>query len=681
VERVADIFPLRRMETGTPVTARLARLHFAWAIAVDWILTGVGSSLRLGTFIRNQRAVSAGPGISVPGDAIRKHPTGRTHHAGLFAAGWNSVWGRIASSLNAGQSFLTHRPVEGGILMAQQAPIKLVPRNVAALRRGQNQRDGVRLVPGNPVSTRLESGVGNCFPGLECDLRNLERRFFPFLEVDIQDTEIKVVSVDVAGVRAAVSNDQISADTASIYRQINSGLSQSKKWTVASMRGTFGPLGVQTLTISALNPPSTGEGRLPPDAWTAVRLLTEGTEVQLTLGQGKTSRVLVGNRARYLDDNGALAQMFLPGELTQSLCSPWTHDFRDCGCFYWASNHPDIALPLLPTPPPNTPEINTYVPWERADRSLTDLPAPATIEAPDELSYYEINTRWQELNFVLENREIAAPYQPGKFTARKFADQAELEINLGYAAGVELAVIHEYLAAAYSLKVTGLGAAVSNDVIAARAELMRIAYSEMRHVRAVNDVLRALNPVAFVPALRVASQVPGPKPGILRPVQPQPATPEAIQSFIDIESPSVSVDGLYARIVATLEDLGTNEMQQTIRSVMADGESHFETFSFIQEWLSPHEPADYLRKLGLMAPPAGNLLNAQLQQKYKALLERLFEGYSLGIPAGAPDINAARNAMLGAAGLDGAAEAVASAGFLVVFDPIGDPRFAPVPHP
>jgi len=45
----------------------------------------------------------------------------------------------------------------------------------------------------------------------------------------------------------------------------------------------------------------------------------------------------------------------------------------------------------------------------------------------------------------------------------------------------------------------------------------------------------------------------------------------------------------------------------------------------------------------------------------------LFNGYALGIPAGAADINTARNAMLGTAGLDGAAEAVAAAGFLVAF--------------
>jgi hypothetical protein len=70
-----------------------------------------------------------------------------------------------------------------------------------------------------------------------------------------------------------------------------------------------------------------------------------------------------------------------------------------------------------------------------------------------------------------------------------------------------------------------------------------------------------------------------------------------------------------------------------------------------------------------------------LQQRYRDLLERLLAGYTLGIPAGAADINDARNAMLGNGGIEGAAEAVAAAGFLVVFDRINDPRFEPVANP
>jgi hypothetical protein len=36
-------------------------------------------------------------------------------------------------------------------------------------------------------------------------------------------------------------------------------------------------------------------------------------------------------------------ELAAPGELTQSLCSPWQNDFRDCGCFYWAASRPDFV--------------------------------------------------------------------------------------------------------------------------------------------------------------------------------------------------------------------------------------------------------------------------------------------------------------------------------------------------
>src|SRR5215470_9056146 len=48
---------------------------------------------------------------------------------------------------------------------------KIFPRNLTA------QAD--YLVPGNPVISRPEDAVANCFPGLELDVRNLDRRFFP----------------------------------------------------------------------------------------------------------------------------------------------------------------------------------------------------------------------------------------------------------------------------------------------------------------------------------------------------------------------------------------------------------------------------------------------------------------------------------------------------------------------
>lgn len=574
--------------------------------------------------------------------------------------------------------------------MISEPRIKLLARNVAAFRRGGSVDRQVRLVPGNPVSTRLESGVGNCFPGLECDLRNLERRFFPLLEVDIGDNEIRVVSVDLAGLAATAAAGGLPPAAVAAYQRIATDTEQGRNWSISRLSGDFGPLGALTLEVRDFTSVSSGPGRRPADAWTAIRLLREGTNVTIRLTRPSQPPVtLVGARTRYLDDNGALATIFLPGELNQSLCSPWTHDFRDCACFYWASNHPDIALPPLPTPAPNQPEWNAPVEWERADRSSLGRPPAAVADGPGatgpELDHLEINSKWQLLNFVVEGRERLTPYAPASPEAHPLASAAELERHLRYAAGVELAVVQQYLAAAYSIRSLRQSdnEAFTKDISAAKAELMRIAIEEMRHLRSVNDVLASLaEPRAFLPALNVASLLPATSPGgAPLPVRARPATHDAILEFVAIEQPSASVDGLYARILATLVANDSNQQAHTIRSVMAEGEEHWRTFRFIFTWLNRHPEADYLRSTNLQVPPPGNPQHAELQARYKAVLEQLYAGYSAGIPSGAGEINAARMAMLGVSGLQGSAEAVAAAGFLVAFDAIADPRFQALDPP
>ena len=574
--------------------------------------------------------------------------------------------------------------------MSVEDPIRLLPRNMAAQRRVGLVTTPVLPIAGNPASTRLESGVGNCFPGLECDLRNLERRFFPFLEVDIDiDTNaISVVSVDTAGVRDAQGAGSITAATAKVYRQIDSTGTASAPWRVVTMDGVFGPLGPQTVEIGSLRGPSIGPSRLPVEAWTAVRLLTEDSPIQLTLTRGRSSLTLDGRRARYMNDDGSLADFFRTGELTQSLCSPWTHDFRDCGCYYWASNHPDIALPPRPVSPSTDIAWDSEVVWERSSRASDAVPdasmlATATDSSDRELRHYEINARWQELNFVVEGRELLGSYAPLRPMGTPLADKATLLKHLEYAVGIELAVMHEYLAAAYSLKArTGGPTQLIDDVDASVWEIRRIAIGEMRHIRAVNDVLRVLSPAPYVPTLRVATRIPGTKSGIPRAVAPAPATTDVIDAFIEAEAPSTSVDGYYSNILATLEVLKLAPEAQTIRTVMSEGADHWQSFKFIQHWLSRHDPADYLAPLPTVPSRQARDAYAVLQGKYLALLETLFEGYQVGLPEGAPKINAARAAMRGDAGsLDAAAQAVAEAGMLVQFDALADPRFAPVAGP
>ncbi|MFZ6733705.1 ferritin-like domain-containing protein [Undibacterium sp. Ji42W] len=559
--------------------------------------------------------------------------------------------------------------------------IKLVPRNAAALRRAQTAASAITPVAGNPVSTRLESGVGNCYPGLEADLRNLERRFFPFLEVDIADTEIRIVAVDSTGVAAATLPDAV----AQKYRDLALGISQNKPCIISRISGNFGPFGHHDLNIATLSPPrNASESIAPPDAWTAIRLLPENTAISLTIRSGTRNISLEGRRSAYLSGTGSLAAMFEPGELTQSLCSPWTHNFRDCGCFYWASNHPDIAQP--PTPDASEPGVPWLapVPWERLDRSIGSTPpSPATTNTPEELGHYAINHQWQSLNFVLEGRETIRPYKPGKFTAVPLASREELQLYLRYAAGLELAAIQEYLSAAYSLRSPASLAAGSlrNRVTASFAELMRIAYGEMRHLRAVNNVLQSLNGPAYTPALQVAKTIPDAA-GNQRQVRARILDPQAILDFLALEQANRGADELYARIYATLRQpgFGSDANCQSIRYIMAEGQDHFETFENMQVWLQGFQPRHYLHQ-NLVQAPASNSSYQALQKAYRNLLEKLYAGYQAGMPQGAVDINAARGDMVAASGFGSAARAVINAGFLLSFDTINDARFAPIALP
>lgn len=566
--------------------------------------------------------------------------------------------------------------------------IKLLPRNVAALRRGQNAQEATQVTAGNPTTTRLESGVGNCFPGLECDLRNLERRFFPFLECNISDTSLSVVAVDWIEAQAARTANQITVIQFRIYQKIASTLlvlaDGNSNWNVSTISGDFGPLGnLSNLQLNLLTPPSSGAGRHPPDIWTAIRLLKENSDVTLSLA-GPTPFRITGKRARYLDDNGALAAMFLPGELTQSLCSPWTHDFRDCACYYWASNHPDIVQPELPlTAAASDPNWNAFVDWERSNRSQNTPPPSSTIDGPTarQMGHYDINNRWQQLHIVINGRELTGAIEPEKVSGKAFVTDAELIKNLRFAAGIELGVMHEYLCAAFSLiQLPIADIQLSRAVQAAHAEIMRIALGEMRHLRVVNEVLAQLTVPPFQPALQVSSKIPVLGPAKFRDRQFRPLTAQALKDFIEVETAAHSIDVLYSNIQATFLDRGNEQLAQVIGSIIADGEDHLETFEFIKQWVAPFGTT-ILRTESLAPPPATNPLHRKLQLAYGQLLDGLFQSYSAGLPAGATQINTARQLMVQPGGINDLALAIADAGFLVVFDDPTDPRFVPILPP
>src|SRR5215469_8245179 len=255
---------------------------------------------------------------------------------------------------------------------------RIFPRNLTALAG--------RQVTGNPVTTRLESGVGNCFPGLEFDHRNLDRRFFPGLIFEFRSDN--PVGARLAGVDTSdpdltplsfTINPQDAPDAAT-----QTELSNALRGEIGNrlQKGTWY---LESITQKKKKIRTTGLDGLV--VWRLIRSLELGpVTIRLehrveegSVEKGKLKPVELRGWRRVFTGSttGTLSAAYAAGELTQSLCSPWMHDFRDCACYYWASNHPDIVLaedlpgePILPDAESEDPvRANTPIDWLRSDRA------------------------------------------------------------------------------------------------------------------------------------------------------------------------------------------------------------------------------------------------------------------------------------------------------------------------
>jgi Ferritin-like len=537
---------------------------------------------------------------------------------------------------------------------------KIFPRNLTAR--------AAALVVGNPVTTRLESAVGNCFPGLEFDHRNLDRRFFPGLIFEFTDIGVRLLEVDL--------NDPDLDPDAPLRKALNG--------TTGAMLGQ-GTWFLDKITQSGktISMSQDGADLAAMVAWRLVRSLEPGQvtiELErraLQAGDRTPSGTvtLKGNRRTFVGTTGVISAAYGPGELTQSLCSPWMHDFRDCACFYWASNHPDIVLaevlpgePTLPSGAPDDPvRALTPIDWLRSNRA-SSAPAQNTEDANrgTQLDHYEINERWQDLAIVLQGREIVSIYQPEQpGSANPLPTPDDLASKLAKLATLEHAVALEYLYARYSLKHpdTLPAGTLKEDLTFVRHEILLVAVSEMRHMRWANQLIWTLEHDGLLtkkvgPSLGVAPQVPvaddksrppqlprAKDTALTRPTALRPLLPEVLQDFISVEQPSGFLDGQYAQVLATLrEDKYPGTLEQLAARIVADGMEHFSRFREVQAVLRKYsKPTDYLRPV--TPAPAGDEDGQKALSIYRLILRELEASYVRGDMEDAAHIAEARRLM------------------------------------
>lgn len=604
---------------------------------------------------------------------------------------------------------------------------RIFPRNLTAMAD--------YLVPGNPVVTRPEDAVANCYPGLELDVRNFDRRFFPGLVFNFVSS---VTTNDMASAGALLSYIDLledpdlqigEAETEDLYDALNVKREVAQKlydllndddvatklsegrWYLDWVEQE----GPQNAKKSAKTRKTKARVSLTgldgPQVWRVVRGLEPGPltiglirrhENQKSRGGKKKTvpeedrQTLAGWRRRFTDPiTGVINGAYQPGELMQGLCSPWQHDFRDCACHYWASSHPDLVLPEVP---PGElliggqafdPVLDERVDWLRADRSR-DMAAAASNTIPKnrpyQLDHYQINSQWQNLNIVLENREISAVYVPEVMdTANPFKDLAELvQVLRSWLAPLEMALALEYLYTYFSVKnPDGIDDRYLQETLEfVREHLLLIAASEMQHLRWANELLWGLTTEgSFEPVLTPSQLIPT-GPGRSRPDQLdvdavyefmrpaskssfgpsgyaptwaalekfmeenkskeksedpgfryralRPLDPDVQADFIAVEHARSFIDRMYARVVATLRQAQyPDHLIQLPLRILSDGMRHESEFLQIQAALEPwdNDPGKYLRALNTADGPTDKTQPAL--DLIEEVVEKLKKAYDL----------------------------------------------------
>jgi len=190
---------------------------------------------------------------------------------------------------------------------------------------------------GNPPGAHPASAVGNFFPGLEFNFLSAWRRILIGIEINESSGDVMAVDPDTAPAEARrlVGFQLVGVDVQVVNGEVSGGI----------------PIQTQVVGPNQDTPAKeTVLGQIYLEWGNALAKLHKdmgGTgQSVLCLFQhpdtGEQRQVPLQIRKLFEPDSALIARTAVqPGELTQSLCSPWQTDFIGCACYYWAANRPD----------------------------------------------------------------------------------------------------------------------------------------------------------------------------------------------------------------------------------------------------------------------------------------------------------------------------------------------------
>jgi hypothetical protein len=253
---------------------------------------------------------------------------------------------------------------------------------------------------GNPPNSHPASAISNSFPGLEADFRNVWIHIFEGivlheasnLVVDIEDRDniqlLKLLDVQYFLVKA--HGKSMTGRVKGPSLDPNTSINDSMPLEWSNALADIIPMAGKRVTCIFEN---TGGRRKPIHLKLMVRHF---------FNLATNSRGVPMHQRAVIDE--ALAE---PGELTQSLCSPWQNDYRECGCFYWAASRPDYVN----VEPGKTGQSagNNWMEKERnanGQKSYITDDADDVADIPRLIGYQDLFTEWEKhLRFIIGGKD------------------------------------------------------------------------------------------------------------------------------------------------------------------------------------------------------------------------------------------------------------------------------------
>ncbi len=237
---------------------------------------------------------------------------------------------------------------------------------------------------GNPPSTVPDTAISNCFPGLEFDFRNIWRRLF--VGLTMHEARPIVLAVDEgtnAALRGLEGALMIAVEGQELWvqaigPQIENGPNVALQWTNLEWANALAGVVHRSAGVVRCSFQLASGNMVEHDI--ELRPVFDPAE-----GEGNVTL----NR-----------ELLAPGELTQSLCSPWQNDYKECACYYWAASRPDFV---------NSKQDNNGKTvghnWLHKGRDTNTAP-DYSLRENDLVSYEDLYRDWeQELKFIIGGKD------------------------------------------------------------------------------------------------------------------------------------------------------------------------------------------------------------------------------------------------------------------------------------